>query len=134
MKANRAPAPKPEPKRRMPRFPPISEEMKEWSARLREELTTWPGVSVRPMFGMTGVYRRKKIFGALPATRALVTPNSIIFRMKPMPPALIQRAAQEPRIAKHGHPGAKWFAFEISSVHDLRDALWWLAQAYERAK
>jgi len=86
------------------------------------------------MFGMVGIYRRKQIFAALPATRALVTPNSIIFRMKPMPLALIERAEQEPRIISHGRPGAKWFAFEIGSAEDLRDALWWLGQAYERAK
>jgi hypothetical protein len=32
----------------------------------------------------------------------------------------------------HG-PGAKWWAFELSSKGDLRDALWWLNQAYEAA-
>ncbi len=52
-----------------------------------------------------------------------------------MPPELKQRALQEPRIVTEGRaPGARWFSFEVGSTADLRDALWWLNQAYERAK
>jgi len=47
-----------------------------------------------------------------------------------MPADLNQRALKEPRIT----PGARWFSFEIQSTEDLRDALWWLNQAYEAAK
>lgn len=116
-------------------MPPISEEMKEWSAMLGQELSGWPQVTSRPMFGMLGIYRRKKIFAALPATRAIGAPNSIIFRFDPMPPDLQQRALKEPRIAKDRKaPGARWFSFEILSAAELRDALWWLKQAYERTR
>jgi hypothetical protein len=52
-----------------------------------------------------------------------------------MPPELQQRAVKEPRIdLDRKIPGAKWFSFELQSEADLRDALWWLNQAYERTK
>lgn len=122
-------------KRARPKMPPISEEMKLWSAMLGEELSAWPEVSSRPMFGMLGYYRGKKIFSALPVTRGIKTPNSLIFRFNPMPPKLKQRALQEPRIDLDRRiPGAKWFSFELHSEADLRDALWWLNRAYQRTK
>jgi hypothetical protein len=120
-----------QPKRReRPKMPPISQEMKQWSAMLRTELMGWPQVKSRPMFGMSGLYRRKKIFAALPGTRGIDTPNSIIFRFDPMPADLKQRALRESRIT----PGTRWFTFEIQFTEDLRDALWWLNHAYEAAK
>ena len=113
-----------------PKMPPISEEMKQWSAMLKTEVSNWPQISTRPMFGMQGLYRGGKIFGGLPVTRGFDTPNSVIFRFDPMPPELEKRALREPRIT----PGKRWFSFEVGSTADLRDALWWLNQAYERAK
>jgi hypothetical protein len=122
-------------KRARPKMPPASEEMKQWSAMLGNELSTWPRVTTRPMFGLRGFYRGRKIFAALPATRAIKNPNSLIFRIKPMPPDLLERAKKEPRIDTENRvPGAKWFIFELNSAADLRDALWWLNHAYEHAK
>jgi len=123
-------------KRARPKMPPISEEMKQWSAMLGKELSGWPQVSSRPMFGMLGFYRRKKIFAALPVSRAIGSPSSLIFRFDPMPADLQRRALKESRITPDNEtPGARrWFSFEIDSTADLRDALWWLNQAYERAK
>ena len=116
-------------------MPPISEEMRQWAAMLGQELRQWPQVASRPMFGMLGFYRRKKIFAALPVTRGIATPNSFIFRFDPMPPDLKQRALKEPRIATEGRsPGARWFIFEVGTAADLRDALWWLNEAYESTK
>ena len=118
-----------------PKLPPVSEEMKQWSAMLGEELRQLPKVKARPMFGFQCFYRGKKIFAALPATRGVGTPNTLMFRIKPMPPELLERARKEPRIDTHNRtPGAKWYLFELSSSEDLRDVLWWLNQAYERAK
>jgi hypothetical protein len=121
---------KPPTMRVRPTMPPISEEMKQWSAMLKTELIGWSQVTSRPMFGMSGMYRRKKIFAALPVTRGFDTSSSVIFRFDPMPADLNQRALKEPRIT----PGTRWFSFEIQSTEDLRDALWWLNQAYEAAK
>lgn len=113
-----------------PKMPPISEEMKQWSAMLKTEVSGWPQISTKPMFGMTGLYRRRKIFGGLPVTRGFDTPNSVIFRFDPMPQDLEQRALKDARIAA----GKRWFSFYVGSTDDLRDALWWLNQAYERTK
>ena len=119
----------------MPKFPPVSDEMKRWSALLGEELRKWPAVSSKQMFGMVGFHRGKKIFAALPATRSLFTPSSIIFRIKPMPPDLLEKVKQEPRFNLEGrNPGAMWGVFEIGSESDLSDALWWIGQAYEHAR
>jgi hypothetical protein len=122
-------------KRPRPKMPQTSEEMKQWSAMLGNELITWPQVTTRPMFGLRGFYRGKKIFAALPVTRAIRNPNSLIFRIQPMPPNLLKRATKEPRIDTESRiPSAKWFTFELNSEADFRDALWWLNQAYEHAK
>ncbi len=116
-------------------MPPISEEMKQWSAMLGQELSGWPQVTTRPMFGMLSFFRRKKIFAALPVSRAIETPNSFIFKFNPMPPDLKKHALNEPRISMDSKaPGTRWFSFEVRSTEDLRDALWWLNQAYERTK
>jgi hypothetical protein len=116
--------------RERPKMPPISEEMKQWSAMLKTEVSGWPQITTRPMFGMMGLYRRKQIFAGLPVTRGFDTPHSIIFRFDPMPQDLEEHALKEPRIT----PGKRWFSFEVGSTADLRDALWWLNQAYQRAK
>jgi hypothetical protein len=113
-----------------PKMPPISEEMKQWSAMLKTEVSGWPQITSKPMFGMMVLYRRRKIFAALPVTRGFDTPNSVIFRFDPMPHDLEERASKDGRIA----PGRRWFSFEVRSAADLRDALWWLNQAYERTK
>jgi hypothetical protein len=121
-------------KRLRPRMPNASEEMKQWSAMLGNELITWPKVATRPMFGLRGFYRGKKIFAALPVTRAIRNPNSLIFRIQPMPPDLLKRAKKEPRIdTESGVPSVKWLTFELNSEADFRDALWWLNQAYDHA-
>jgi hypothetical protein len=116
--------------RERPKMPRISEEMKHWSAMMKTEVSCWPQISTRPMFGLLGLFRGKKIFGGLPVTRGFDTPNSVIFRFDPMPPELEKHALREPRIK----PGKRWFSFEVGSTADLRDALWWLNQAYDRAK
>jgi hypothetical protein len=129
-KGSRAAKERPRAMRERPKMPPISEEMKQWSAMLKTEVSGWPQISTKPMFGMSGLYRGKKIFGGLPVTRGFDTPNSIIFRFDPMPPDLEERASKESRIS----PGKRWLSFQVNSTGDLRDALWWLSQAYDHAK
>jgi hypothetical protein len=113
-----------------PKMPPISEEMKQWSAMLKTEVSGWPQISTKPMFGMMGLYRGKKIFGGLPVTRGFDTPNSVIFRFEPISSDLEERASKDKRVS----PGKRWFSFDVGCTEDLRDALWWLNQAYERTK
>src|SRR5258706_14515986 len=122
-------------KRKHPKMLRVSEETKQLSAMLGTELSTWPRVTTRPMFGLRGFYRGKKIFAALPVTRTIKNPSSFIFRIQPMPPELQERAKKERRIdTENAVPSAKWLTFELNSEADFRDALWWLSQAYEHAK
>jgi len=134
MKPARRPARGTAKPRERPKFPVISEEMQHWAAMLEGEVESWPGVTCKRMFGFRFVYRRKFVFAALPYSRGLFTPSSIILKFNPMPAALFQRAQKEPRLDTSTRaPGKGWFSFELSCDRDLRDALWWLSQAYEAA-
>jgi hypothetical protein len=118
-----------------PKFPAISEEMQHWSAMLEAEVESWPGVTCKRMFGFRFVYRRKAVFAALPYTRGLFTATSILLKFNPMPTGLFQQAQKEPRLDTATRvTGKGWFSFELFSQADLRDALWWLNQAYAVAK
>src|SRR6266478_894961 len=75
-------------------MPRVSEEMKQLSAVLGNELNTWPKVTTRPMFGLRGFYRGKNIFAALPVTRAIKNPNSLIFRIQTKPTNMPNEASQ----------------------------------------
>ncbi len=126
---------KAKPKANRPKMPPTSEEMKEWSAMLGQELDKWPKVTAKPMFGMLAYYRGAKIFGALPVTRSIRSASAFMFKIKPMPPNLLERANSDSRISSDDRLQVrKWYVFDIKSSEDLRDALWWLSQAYEKAK
>jgi hypothetical protein len=116
-----------------PRLPKVSEEMKAWSAALANEVTTWPGVTTRPMFGFTALYRRGQIFTVLPRTRGMETPNSLAFKLESMGPRILARARRDPRIAFTEMQKARWLRFEIGSDADLHSALDWLGRAYEAA-
>jgi hypothetical protein len=114
---------------------PISEEMKAWSAMLAGEINSLPAISTKPMFGFLSFYRNGKIFAALPQTRGFSSSSSMIVRFNPIPPALLKRAQGDPRMDTNTRvPGKGWFSFELNSQEDMRDALWWLNQAYECAK
>lgn len=121
-------------KRDRPRLPKISEEMKAWSAALSAEVANWPDVTVRPMFGMFGVYRGKRILAVLPRTRALDVPDSIAFKVPVSSPGLRRRAKPDPRIKFPESTQPKWLTFAIGSEGDLRGALEWLHRAYEAAR
>ncbi len=101
---------------------------------LQSELSSWPAIATKSMFGFTFFHRRRAVFAALPLTRGFDSPSSIVFKFNPMPPALRNRAQADSRLA----PGSKaairgWFLSSLTSTTDLRDALFWLNQAYEAA-
>jgi len=80
-------------------------------------------------------YRGKNVFGALPVTRCIDNSDSFMFKIHPMPPALLKKADRDQRVsASAALKAMKWTLFEMSSERDLNDALWWLNQAYEKAK
>jgi hypothetical protein len=123
------------PQKTIPKFFVVDEEMKHCAALLESEVTTWPGVTTKPMFGMASFFRKKSIFAAVPRTRTLRSANSIILKFSPVPASLVEKIKTESRIADRAPgPGAGWHAFELTSNEDIKDALVWLNHAYENAK
>ena len=126
---------KPKSKRlRMPKFFPVDQETRHCASLIENEVARWPNVRVKPMFGMAAFFRKNAIFAAVPRTRTLRSPQSIIMKFHPVPDSLVEKIQAESRIADRAPgPGAGWHAFELSSPDDIRDALWWLNQAYDCA-
>jgi hypothetical protein len=116
-----------------PRLPVVSEEMKAWAAALVEELAGWPGVTSRPMFGLTAFYRGKQIFAVLPRTRGMGSPSSAAFKLSKAGPRVLARLRREERISTTVMQASRWFVFELATDQDLKGALEWLGRAYEAA-
>jgi len=120
---------------KMPKWFPVDDEMKELSAMLEKEVSDWPKVSTRPMFGYQGLYREGVIFAALPRSRAMKSPRSIMFKFASMSPALLDSAKKDSRIDTISRaPGPGWLLFELNEASASKDALGWLGRAYEAAK
>jgi hypothetical protein len=99
---------------------------------LGAEMNSWPQISTRKMFGFLFFYRRGVAFAALPQTRGFDSASTMILKFHPMAPKLVKRAETDERMnARARLPGQGWFSFKLSTETDLRDALWWLSQAYE---
>jgi hypothetical protein len=120
---------------KMPKWFPVDDEMKELSAMLEKEVSDWPGVSKRPMFGYQGLYRDGVIFAALPRSRAMKSPRSLLFKFPSMSPAILDSAKKDSRIDTDSRaPGPGWLMFEMDETSATKDALGWLGRAYEAAK
>src|SRR6266849_6191075 len=120
---------------RMPEWFPVDDEMRELSDMLEKEVSGWPGVSKRPMFGYQGLYRDGVIFAALPRSRAMKSPRSLMFKFASMSPALLDSAKKDFRVDTNSRaPGPGWFMFEMDEASATKDALGWLGRAYEAAK
>ena len=107
--------------------------MKGWSSALAGEMQTWPQVRSRAFFGFTALYRRDKIFALLPRTRALDTPNSVAFKLESPTKRMLARVQRDPRLGFADLQKTRWFTFEVADDKDLRAALDWFGQAYDRA-
>jgi hypothetical protein len=135
MKSKKKPA-KPKSKRsRMPNWFPLDEEMKELSAMLEGEVSDWPGVSKKNMFGYQWLYRNGKIFAALPRSKAMKSPRSLMLKFANASPTMLNSLEKDSRIdTVSGMSGARWFFFELDEASAMKDALGWLARAYDAAK
>ena len=102
-----------------PAMPKVADEVKPALAFLERELSSWPQVTMRPMFGMLGFYRGKRIFAALPRTRAIGSSTAIICKL--------------PSDKDPGVPGKGWKTIDIVSDADLREALHILNRSYQQA-
>ena len=122
-------------KRKAPRvkLPPVSEQMKAWSAALASEVADWPHVSTRSFFGFAALYRNDKMFAALPRTRAMGTPNSLVFKIVEPSPAVRNKLEKDRRVGDMQMQKARWFTFELASDGDLHNALDWIGLAYGAA-
>jgi hypothetical protein len=116
-----------------PKLPRVSEEMKAWSAALAAEGESWPLVSTRAFFGFTALYRGDRIFALLPCTRAMETPNALVFKLESPSARISALLRQDPRIGSTQMRKVRWFTFEISCNADLRAVIEWLDRAYEAA-
>jgi hypothetical protein len=110
-------------------MPKVPEEMRQWSELIMAEALEWANTTTRPMFGMTAVYRRAKIFAALPRTRAIGSRYSVAFKL----PRKHELSEVDARIIED-QPGAKWLTFELASGEDIPDALAWIRKAYDQAR
>ena len=106
-----------------PKLVKIDAEMQRWCALLGQEISAWPDVSAKPMFGMTGFYHGKSIFAAIPRTKAPVTARSILIKLP---------GVNNNRLKSASGPGSGWVAFELESSNDINEALLWLERAYEK--
>jgi hypothetical protein len=107
-----------------PKLLKIDGEMQRWCALIEDEVSTWPDVSSRSMFGMRAFYRGPTIFAAVPRTRAMRTPNSVLLKL----PNARESAADL------GRGPAGWATFALESADDIPDALRWIGRAYSRAR
>lgn len=119
--------------KRGPSLIKISDQMVVWSGLLAAEVAEWPGVSTKPMFGMTALYRGREIFAALPKTRGMGSANAVAFKVVGAPAKVMTQMKRDARISETVMAAAKWFVFEMDSEADLRGALEWLGVAYEGA-
>jgi TfoX/Sxy family transcriptional regulator of competence genes len=120
---------------RRPALPKASEEMKAWSAALIAEVATWPNVTTRPMFGFTSLYRKSRIFAALPKTRGMESPHAFGFKLDSLSRRFVRRLRCEPRVRTiEDFSKTRWLTFEMNSADDFSSALEWLNWAYEAAR
>ena len=112
-----------------------SEEVQRWSALLASEIDAWPAVRAKHMFGFLSYYRGNALFAILPRTRSFDNGRLLILKFTPMPDELLQRAQADARLDTTTRvEGRGWFTFELTREDDLRDALWWLQQAFACAR
>ena len=106
-----------------PRLFKIDAEMQRWCALLKEEVSEWPEVTSKPMFGMTGFYHGRRIFAAIPRTKAAGSARSVLVKLS--------SSVDDERLKPASGPGSEWLAFELESEVDINEALLWMERAYE---
>ena len=115
------------------KLPPVSDQMKAWSAALTTEVAEWPRATARSFFGFNALYRGENIFGMLPRTRSFGNGNLLAFCIEGVPDRLKARIERDPHIGSIDQNNSRWFTFELSCDADLHEAMDWLAEAYQSA-
>jgi len=86
--------------RTRPKLIPVSDELRRVYGLLADEVSMWPGVSTRLMFGFRAIYRMGVVFAMLPDKRSLEVPNSIAYK-----------------------DGEEWKSFELEGESEIGKAL-----------
>ena len=107
-----------------PSLPKVDPEVRRWCELLEVELSGWPSVTSRPMFGLAAFYRSAKIFAALPRSRGADSPSSMLIKLP---------GVHAERLRSGSGPGAGWVTFAMETETDVAEALRWLEQAYVKA-
>lgn len=97
---------------------PASQEMRECSSILEQEMLRWPGVKVSHVFGTLAFHRRKVMFAMLPDKRSLESSTAISFR-----------APQKSGVSED----TDWRTFELTHRDLVGHALSLLDQAYKES-
>ena len=108
--------------------------MKAWSSALAAEFQDWPQVTQKSFFGFTALYRGRTLFGLLPRTKSVFTPNAVALRFESPNRAVKALLEKDPRVAAFDKHKTRWFTFELSSDSDLHNALDYLGRAYDAAR
>ena len=116
------------------KFLPVSDQMKAWSSALAAEFQDWPQVTQKSFFGFTALYRGKRMFGLLPRTKSVFTPNAVAFRFNSLSRAVKSLLEKDSRVSAFDKHKTSWFIFELSSDSDLHDALDYLGHAFDAAR
>ncbi len=99
---------------------------------LEGEVSGWLGVSKKNMFGYQGLYRNGKIFAALPRSKAMKSPRSLMLKFANASPTILNSLEKDPRVdTVSGMSGARWFFFELDEPSAMKNALGWLGRAYD---
>ena len=99
--------------------------MRRWCGLLEEEISSWPDVTSKSMFGMASFYCGPRIFAAVPRTRAARTEWSVLIKLP---------GFKHKRLKAGSGPGAGWVTFELEEEGDISAALQWIGKAYEKAR
>ena len=83
---------------------------------LAEELATWPGVKMRPMFGLRAFYRGDRIFAMLPHRRSLERTNAFGYKLGG---------------GEESKEGRRWRLFDLDDPAHIGAAVERLAIAFE---
>ena len=114
---------------------PASPELRGFVASIEQEVSSWPQVQLKPMFGMTAVYRARTIFGLLPKTRSLHSGDQVWLKFAKLTAPMKKKLAAEPRILPPTKPtGAQWYTISEVKPEDYSFVIEWLALAHEAAK
>ena len=116
-------------------FPPAAQELQSLIAAVAHEVSSWPRVQLKPMFGMTAIYRNGTIFGLLPKTKSIRDGDEIWLKFPKLTPAIRKRISAESRIIPPRHPnGARWHTLSEITPEDYSFVIEWLGTAFEAAK